>query len=78
LDSLLKGHIYGPYIRELKDVTNWLSNINDSAYMKINSIRGRIHGNIIYRIVKKTKDQLTMLKKLLLGQSLVVVDGKVL
>jgi len=78
LDSFLKKHIYGPYIRELKDVTNWLSNINDSAYMKISSIRGRVHGNIVYRIVKKTKDQLTMVKKLLLGQSLVIVGGKVL
>jgi|SRR3989338_3355059 len=78
LDSFLKRHIYSPYIRELKDVTNWLSNINGSSYMKISSIRGRVQGNIIYRMAKKAKDQLAMVKKLLLGQSLVVVDGKVL
>ncbi len=78
VSSFLKRYIYGPYIKELREVTGWLSKIGNNEYLKTGSIRTGVNGNVFFRMAKKTKDRLSMAKKLLLGRSLIAINGKVL
>jgi len=83
-DSLLKRHIYGPYIQELQEVGRWISvflpvNQND---INIGSIRGSnpgatVSGNFLRVMARKIKYQFFVIKKILQGHLWIVIAGRI-
>jgi len=72
VDPLLKRYIYGLYIRELQEVARWVAPIVNQSYINLGSIRGDVKNNILYRMARNIKDQISVTKMILRGQLLVV------
>lgn len=80
-NSLLRQHIYGPYVRELQEVACWLSasSLVNGFHISMCSIRGRsVKSNIFLRKALQIKQQLSIIKKLFQGDLLLVIRGRVL
>jgi len=83
VDSLLKRHLYSPYIRELHEITRWLSGLVDQSHVQMASIRGRGPGttvsNSVFRaMAKKAKYRLAIVRRVLQGKQWVVIAGRIL
>ena len=82
-DSLLKQCIYGPYIQELQEAARWMSLLVDQFYMRMGSIRSSrpgmaVSSNVLRRMARKIKHQLSVTKKALQGDLWVVIAGRIL
>jgi hypothetical protein len=82
-DSLLKQHIYKPYIRGLCDSARWLSGPVGQSHIEMGSIRHSgpavpMREGMFRRAARKSKHQLAVAKKVLLGDLWVVIAGRIL
>lgn len=83
--SLLKRHIYGPYIQELREVARWMSASvpANQSHLFRSSIRREsparaVRDNVLRRIAEKVRSQLSITKRVLQGRLWVVIGGRVL
>lgn len=81
-DSLLKRHIYGPYIRELQEAARWVSLLVNQPHIHTGSIRSSgprmtVRTNIFRKMAGKIKHRFAIAKKVLQGDLWVVIGGRV-
>ncbi len=82
-NSLIKRHIFGPYLRELKQARLLLTrsavahNTYESGSIRNDDSTLMPNNNIIRRIAKRIRTTLSLMKMFLHGQLLVVIGGKV-
>jgi len=77
-DRLVKRHIYGPYIRELREVADRLSSVVDRPRIKAGSIRVGAKGGIFHTIARNIINQLSTAKMLMRRQLFVMIGERIL
>jgi len=81
-DSLLKQCIYGPYIRELRETTCWVSRVIARSNIPMGSIRNisprePVRGGILHAIVREIKHRFPISRKILRDDLWVVIAGRI-
>lgn len=81
-DSMIKRHIYNPYLRELRSINRWLSRFIGQSNIQMGSIRGTkpepaASDGFFRRIVSKIKYQHDITKKVLQGDLWMAICGRV-
>lgn len=73
----IKQQLYSPYVRELRKVNQWLSEVVDLPH--VHEIpRGRtVSASVFRKAAKAFRDDLSLVMRLLRGQLLVVIEDKV-
>ena len=82
IDNILKRNIYAPYIKRLQETTSWLHPLLHHSHLYLSSIRK--DNSIFYeyksfrKIMKRIRDELSVIKGILLGYLWVVINGRIL
>jgi hypothetical protein len=81
-NSMIKRHIYNPYLRELRSINRWLSRFIGQSNIQMGSIRGTkpepaASDGFFRRIVSKIKYQHDITKKVLQGDLWMAIRGRV-
>ena len=78
-DALLKRYIYTPYVRELYQITRWLSDLAGQPHIQTGSVRGSSPDDGIFRaIARRIKHRLTIIRGVLQGDLWVVIAGRIM
>ena len=79
---LLRRHIYGPYIRELRETSRWMAAVDNQTLGHTGSIRDGSRGvepdNMASRLSMKIKNARIVINMILRGQLLLVIQDRVM